>query len=114
MEKERIELNQESRFLITEQLAYSAKLNLSSQTWEAKQPPSSYLVSKGRGSRLFTSVGVLSIDWTEGNRDSITPQGDKPRFPDPKMGLGTAATIITPYADNRVRRPLKNYHILQI
>ena len=113
LEKERIELNQESRFLITEQLAYSAKLNLSSQTWEAKQPPSSYLVSKGRGSRLFTSVGVRSIDWTEGNRDSITPQGDKPRFPDPKMGLGTAATIITPYADNRVQRPLKNYHILK-
>jgi len=114
LEKEQKELNQESRFLVTEQLAYSAKLNTASKKWEAQQPPSSYLKElSGYGDNLFTSVGVPSLEWKEGNRDSITPQGNKPRFPEIKMGLGTAATIITPYADNRVERPLKQYHIMK-
>ena len=113
LEKEQKELNQESRFLVTEQLAYSAKLNTASKKWEAQQPPSSYLNAPSGYESIFTSVGVPSLEWKEGNRDSITPQGNKLRFPKIKMGLGTAATIITPYADNRVERPLKQYHIMK-
>lgn len=114
LEREVKELGQESRFLITEQLAYSAQVNPITNTWEARQPPSSYIEQKGRGIGLiFTSAGIPSQDWNEGNRDSITPQGNKPRFPEPKMGRGTAATIITPYADNRMVIPLQQYHILK-
>ena len=114
LEREVKELGQESRFLITEQLAYSAQLNKTTNTWEARQPPTSYIGQKGSGvGLLFTSAGVPSEDWKEGNRDSITPQGATPRFPEPKMGLGTAATIITPYADNRMVIPLQQYHILK-
>ena len=113
LEQEQKELNQESRFLVTEQLAYSAKLNKGTKKWEAQQPPPSYLTElSGYGNNLFTSVGVPSLEWTDGNKPSITPQGEKPRFPEPKMGLGSAATIITPYADNRMERPLKHYHVM--
>tara|TARA_B100001778_G_scaffold334937_1_gene349305 strand:- start:14236 stop:17292 length:3057 start_codon:yes stop_codon:yes gene_type:complete len=112
LEQEQKELNQESRFLVTEQLAYSAKLNKGTKKWEAKTPPTSYLNQKSNIEGLFNSAGTPSQKWTDGNRPSITPQGEKPRFPEPKMGLGTAATIITPYADNRMERPLKHYHIM--
>jgi len=112
LEQEQKELNQESRFLVTEQLAYSAKLNKSTKKWEAKTPPTSYLKEQSGYESIFTSAGMPSQKWTDGNRPSITPQGEKPRFPEPKMGLGTAATIITPYADNRMERPLKHYHVM--
>jgi len=110
LKKEQQHFKQESRFLVTEQLAYSAYYNKSAKKWEAKKPPSSYLQQQNSRANLFNSLGERKIEWSEGNRDSVTPQGSKPRFPTPKLGKGSAAAIITPYADNRIPIPLRQYH----
>jgi hypothetical protein len=110
LKKEQQHFKQESRFLVTEQLAYSAYYNKNAKKWEAKKPPSSYLQQQNSRANLFNSLGERKIEWSEGNRDSVTPQGSKPRFPIPKLGKGSAAAIITPYADNRIPIPLRQYH----
>lgn len=114
LKKEQEHFQQESRFLVTEQLAYSAYLNRSTKKWEAKTPPESYRgESGGYRNNLFNSQGVNKEEWADGNRESVTPQGSQPRFPEPKLGKGSAAAIITPYADNRLSIRLKQYHDLQ-
>jgi len=117
LEAEQKHFNQESRFLVTEQLAYSALLNTATDKWEVKSPPREYLKNNFRrsyGSReeLFSSSGVPAKEWSEGNPESITPQGSKTRFPEPAYTKDSAATVITPYVSNRRVINLKNYHNL--
>jgi len=115
LRKEQAHFKQESRFLVTEQLAYSAYLNKTTNKWEAKTPPQSYRGEAGYRNYLFTSAGITVQEWVDGNRDCITPQGSKPRFPDPPLGRGSAAAVITPYADNRISLRLTQYHhLLQV
>jgi len=112
--KEQKHFKQKSRFLITEQLAYSAKLNSGTKKWELKIPPDSYLKDENNGyNSLFNSIGENALEWKDGNRPSKTPDGDVVRFPEPRLGWGTSATIITPFADNRQTKWLKQYHILK-
>ncbi len=105
---------QESRFMICEQLAYSAKKNPLTHSWEAMQPPGDWSGDRGTSS-LFRKEGEGATRglWKEGNRQCVTPKGNRERFPEPRLGKNSAATLVTPYASNQTTRPLPQYHILK-
>ena len=43
----------------------------------------------------------------------MTPKGNRERFPEPRLGKNSAATLVTPYTSNQTIRPLPQYHILK-
>ena len=113
LEAEQKHEGQESRFMVCEQLAYSGKKNPMTHSWEAMEPPSEWSGDRGSSS-LFQKEGVDATNeiWKEGNRQCVTPNGNRERFPEPRLGKNSAATLITPYETNQTKRPLPQYHIL--
>lgn len=104
--------NQESRFIVCEQLAYSARKNPTTHSWEAVQPSSTLREDTSHRRQLFERTGIdaASVVWKKGNRKCVTPKGERERFPDPRLGMNTAATIITPYTNNQTRLTIPQYH----
>ena len=51
--------------------------------------------------------------WEEGNRKCPTSVSVVERFPDPRFTMKFASLVITPYADNRRKSFLKQFHILK-
>jgi len=67
------------------------------------------------GDSLFNINGE-EIDystWAEGNKACPTSKGQVERFPEPAFNMKSASLVITPYADNRRKSFLKQFHILK-
>lgn len=107
---------QKSRFMVCEQLAYSARKNPTTHLWEAVELPAS-LKDDMHGGHLslsgYRGIDATDLVWKEGNPKCVTPDGERERFPDPRLGKDTVATLTTPYADNQSQEYVPQYHILK-
>jgi len=107
--------NLKAQVTVCEQLAYSACLD--KDGWRPAVCPTNLQEQRRAsfGDKLFNINGE-EIDystWAEGNRKCPTSVGDVERFPTPRFTLKSASLIITPYADNRRKSTLKQFHILK-
>lgn len=109
--------NLKAQVTVCEQLAYSARINSETNQWEPAECPASLQESRQMsfGDSLFNINGekINLSSWSEGNKPCWTPKGDVVRFPDPPFTMKSASLVITPYADNRRRTMLRQYHILK-
>ena len=108
--------NLKAQVTVCEQLAYSAYLD--DKGWRPAVCPTNLQEQRRAsfGDSLFNINGE-QIDystWAEGNRKCPTSVGDVERFPDPRFTMKSASLVITPYADNRRKSYLKQFHILKI
>lgn len=109
--------NLKAQVTVCEQLAYSACINPETNQWHPAECPAYLQESRQMsfGDSLFNINGerIDLTDWAEGNKSCWTPTGSVQRFPDPAFNLKSASLVITPYADNRRRTTLRQYHILK-